>query len=178
MISISWTEADELLLIAAVSALKNAHLTVAIAESCTGGLLASLFTSLPGSSVYFSCGFITYSNVAKEKILHVQPSLLEAFGAVSEETAQAMAQGALAVSGADIAIAVTGIAGPAGGSLQKPVGTVWVAYASNKNNLLTHRLYFPEASRQEVRLLTCRSILKELPPFILSINSKPSSSVL
>lgn len=99
------------------------------AESCTGGLIAASCTELAGSSAWFERGFVTYSNEAKTELLGVPAELIERHGAVSEEVARAMAAGALAHSRADIAVAVTGIAGPTGGSDAKPVGTVWLAWA-------------------------------------------------
>lgn len=102
---------------------------MAAAESCTGGLLGSACTALAGSSAWFDCGFVTYSNEAKTALLGVPAELIAAHGAVSQAVAQAMAQGALARSRARFAVAVTGIAGPTGGTPDKPVGTVWLAWA-------------------------------------------------
>jgi len=99
------------------------------AESCTGGLLAAVCTGLAGSSEWFERGFVTYSNAAKTESLGVPAALIEDHGAVSAEVAQAMAEGALTHSAAQVALAITGIAGPAGGSPEKPVGTVWFAWA-------------------------------------------------
>lgn len=99
------------------------------AESCTGGLIAARCTDLAGSSDWFERGFVTYSNEAKHELLGVDPSLLRQHGAVSEPVAQAMALGALRHSQAQVSVAVTGIAGPSGGSAEKPVGTVWFAWA-------------------------------------------------
>jgi nicotinamide-nucleotide amidase len=101
----------------------NARVTVA--ESCTGGWLAKYLTDVPGSSAWFEYGFISYGDNAKADLLNVAPELLEQHGAVSQEVAEAKVSGALDRSGADIAVAITGIAGPAGGSPDKPVGTVW-----------------------------------------------------
>lgn len=103
---------------------------ITTAESCTGGLIASMLTRIPGSSAAFEAGFVTYSNRMKRDLLAVPEALLEAHGAVSEPVVRAMAEGALARSGADMAIAVSGIAGPEGGSAEKPVGTVWIAWGS------------------------------------------------
>jgi nicotinamide-nucleotide amidase len=100
------------------------------AESCTGGAIAQAVTSVPGSSAWFERGFVTYSNVAKEEMLGVRRETLERFGAVSEETAIEMARGALRRSHATVAVAVTGVAGPAGGTAAKPVGLVCFAWAS------------------------------------------------
>ena len=97
--------------------------TVATAESCTGGLIANRLTNVPGSSEAFTHGWVTYANEAKIGQLHVPAETIETYGAVSEETARAMAEGALAESGSDLAISVTGIAGPSGGTDEKPVGT-------------------------------------------------------
>lgn len=98
------------------------------AESCTGGWIAKVLTDLPGSSAWFECGVVAYSYEAKEALLGVNPHTLEQHGAVSEETAVEMVSGALARSGATIAVAVTGIAGPSGGTPEKPVGMVWIAW--------------------------------------------------
>ncbi len=103
------------------------RLTLAVAESCTGGLIGHRLTNVPGSSEYFLGGLIAYSYLAKEKLLGVQHKTLEAFGAVSEQTAREMARGACRVLGADMAVAVTGIAGPGGATPDKPVGLTWVA---------------------------------------------------
>jgi nicotinamide-nucleotide amidase len=108
--------------------LRDAREAIATAESCTGGWLAKSLTDLPGSSDYFERGWVTYSNEAKQSELAVDGRLLARFGAVSEEVALAMVRGALAASEAQHAVAVTGIAGPAGGSAAKPVGTVWIAW--------------------------------------------------
>ncbi len=102
---------------------------LATAESCTGGLLAAACTDLAGSSDWFDRGFVSYSNAAKADLLAVDPALIAGRGAVSEEVARAMAAGSLERSAADLAVAVTGIAGPAGGSADKPVGLVWLAWA-------------------------------------------------
>ena len=102
---------------------------VTCAESCTGGGIAAAITSVAGSSRWFGAGFVTYSNEHKQQLLGVAPALLEQCGAVSSQVVRAMAQGALRTAGADRAVAVSGVAGPGGGSVEKPVGTVWVAWA-------------------------------------------------
>ncbi len=104
-------------------------LMLATAESCTGGLIAGACTDLAGSSLWFERGFVSYSNAAKIELLGVAPELIERHGAVSEPVARAMASGALVHSAAQVALAVTGVAGPGGGSADKPVGTVWFAWA-------------------------------------------------
>ena len=103
---------------------------LATAESCTGGLIAAACTAVAGSSDWFDRGFVTYSNASKTQMLNVPAGLIQTHGAVSQEVALAMAQGALAQSSAHLAVAVTGVAGPGGGSPNKPVGTVWIATAS------------------------------------------------
>lgn len=110
-------------------ALLQAGLTLATAESCTGGWVACETTSIPGSSQWFERGFVTYTNLAKQEMLGVAASTLQQYGAVSEQTVREMALGALAHSHAQLAVAITGIAGPDGGSKDKPVGTVWLAWA-------------------------------------------------
>src|SRR5262252_681774 len=113
-------------------------LKIATAESCTGGLVAGALTEIPGASDVFDLGFVTYSNAAKQRMLGVAAVILERHGAVSRETAEAMAEGALAVSEADLAVAVTGIAGPDGGTPDKPVGLVHFAAAARDGERL-HR---------------------------------------
>jgi nicotinamide-nucleotide amidase len=103
---------------------------LAAAESCTGGWVAKALTDVPGSSDWFECGYVTYSNAAKERDLKVSAGTLTQFGAVSEQAVREMAEGALRVSGATVALAVSGIAGPGGGTAEKPVGTVWFCAAA------------------------------------------------
>ena len=109
--------------------LRERGLTIAVAESCTGGSIASKFTAMAGASAYFLCGVTAYSNSTKQTILGVRSETIEKYGAVSEQTAREMAEGVRRISGADLAVATTGIAGPTGGSEEKPVGTVWFAVA-------------------------------------------------
>jgi nicotinamide-nucleotide amidase len=113
--------------------LTEQNLSLVTAESCTGGWIAKCCTDIAGSSVWFDRGFVTYSNASKQDMLGVSVESLMKFGAVSQEVVEQMAIGALNNSQADIAVAVTGIAGPDGGSDEKPIGTVWVAWASKKN---------------------------------------------
>lgn len=120
------TEAAE----AAVRALKEAAFTLATAESCTGGLIAESVTRIPGASDVFGFGWVTYANEAKQSQLGVPAATLERFGAVSRETVEVMAEGARQRADADLAVAVSGIAGPGGGTPDKPVGTVWIAWAA------------------------------------------------
>lgn len=110
-------------------------LTLATAESCTGGVIASRFTAMPGASAYFRCGVVAYSNDAKHDVLGVDSETIARCGAVSEEVARQMAEGARRIGGADYAVATTGIAGPAGGSARKPVGTVWIAVATPRHTV-------------------------------------------
>jgi len=133
---------------------------VCTAESCTGGLIAKTFTDLAGSSDWFERGFVTYSNEAKHEMLAVPVSIIEDYGAVSEPVAAAMAKGALRHSHADFAIAVTGVAGPGGGSAEKPVGTVWIAVASTEQ--LVARLYQFDGGREAVRNATLIAALELL----------------
>lgn len=133
---------------------------VCTAESCTGGLIAKTFTDLAGSSDWFERGFVTYSNAAKNEMLAVPASLIEDYGAVSEAVATAMASGALRHSKADYSIAVTGVAGPGGGSDDKPVGTVWIAVASAEQ--MVARRYQFDGDRQAVRAATMQTALAML----------------
>jgi nicotinamide-nucleotide amidase len=133
---------------------------VCTAESCTGGLIAKTFTDLAGSSDWFERGFVTYSNDAKNEMLAVPASLIEDYGAVSEAVATAMASGALRHSKADYSIAVTGVAGPGGGSDDKPVGTVWIALASAEQ--MVARRYQFDGDRQAVRAATMQTAIELL----------------
>ena len=133
---------------------------VCTAESCTGGLIAKTFTDLAGSSAWFDRGFVTYSNAAKSEMLGVPPSVIEDYGAVSEAVANAMASGALRHSAADYAVAVTGVAGPDGGSAEKPVGTVWIGVASRDQAIA--RLHLFDGDRQAVRDATLNAAIEAL----------------
>ena len=129
-----------------IDLLKKANAKLTTAESCTGGLIASLITEVAGASQVFEAGVVSYSNAIKESVLNVSAADLEVHGAVSEPVVRQMALGALAISHADYAIAVSGVAGPDGGSEDKPVGTVWVAWG-HKENIKTSQLYLPVARK-------------------------------
>jgi nicotinamide-nucleotide amidase len=132
--------------------------TLATAESCTGGYIAHRLTNVPGASAVFLAGYVTYANEAKTRTLGVEAALLAAHGAVSAPVARAMAEGARAASGATHAVATTGIAGPAGGSAEKPVGTVFVALASGDAETHVERLFFP-TDRERFKELTAQAAL-------------------
>jgi nicotinamide-nucleotide amidase len=138
---------------------RRKRLTVATAESCTGGLVAGALTDIAGSSDVVERGFVTYSNAAKETMLGVPSSVLERFGAVSRDTAEAMARGALAHAPVELAVAITGIAGPGGGSPGKPVGLVHFAAATHAGAMLHRERRFGDVGRAEVRR---RSVLEAL----------------
>ena len=141
-------------------ALKRKRWMLAVAESCTGGGIANACTAIPGSSEWFERGFVTYSNRAKTEMLSVPAELIERHGAVSEEVARAMAEGALIYSHADVALSVTGIAGPGGGSLHKPVGTVWIA-CGGKGLQVASKKYQFNGDRSAVRLESTASALAQ-----------------
>lgn len=133
---------------------------LATAESCTGGMIAAACTDLAGSSQWFERGFVTYSNAAKTEMLGVPAALIEAHGAVSEPVARAMAEGAVAHSRAQVSVAVTGVAGPTGGSAEKPVGTVWLAWGVD-GQIYSELRHFP-GHRAAVRTATARHALTRL----------------
>jgi nicotinamide-nucleotide amidase len=132
--------------------LRDAGLMVATAESCTGGLVAGVLTEIAGSSAVFERGFVTYSNEAKTEILGVPRDLIESHGAVSEEVAKSMAIGAIAASRADLAVSITGIAGPGGGSTDKPVGLVYFGAMRRGAKIIHREMRFGEIGRHQVRL--------------------------
>lgn len=141
------------------------NITLATAESCTGGLIGAAITSISGSSKPFKGGIIAYDNAVKTKLLGVSPSVLGKYGAVSQKTAERMAAGAIERLGVDIAISVTGIAGPGGGSEDKPVGTVWMGLAVKTDDKIkvTATLHnFGDIGRNKVRDVTCYEALKAL----------------
>ncbi len=136
---------------AILAACKQHGTKLATVESCTGGLLSAMLTELPGSSDMFTHGFITYANEAKTEMVGVDAALIQHHGAVSEAVARAMAEGALRAAGADISISITGVAGPGGGSVNKPVGTVHFACAmKGKPTIHSHKIF--AGDRGEIRL--------------------------
>lgn len=157
-----------------LSALNEKQLTLTTAESCTGGLIASEITKISGASSVFEAGFVTYSNSIKEKLVAVDSAILNEHGAVSEQCVKAMVRGAIATSGADIGVAVSGIAGPNGGSEQKPVGTVWIAWGSAENLKTTcllitgHRQYFQHSVANIALDLVRRFLIgnEEIPHYV------------
>jgi nicotinamide-nucleotide amidase len=141
---------------------RTKNLTIATAESCTGGLVAATLTEIPGSSDVVERGFVTYSNAAKSQMLGVPAGVIARFGAVSRETAEAMAQGALAYSPATLAVSITGIAGPGGGSPDKPVGLVHFAAAARGGALVHHEGRYGDIGRVQVRRVSVKQALAML----------------
>ena len=137
-------------------------LTVATAESCTGGLIAGALTDIAGSSAVVDRGFVTYSNTAKHEMIGVSEETLGRFGAVSKETALEMVEGALKAAGTSLAVAVTGIAGPGGGSPEKPVGLVHLAAASKTGKRIHREMRYGDLGRTAIRLATVRTALEML----------------
>ena len=154
--------AVEALAYRAVTELAARGLTVATAESCTGGLIAGVLTEITGSSSVVDRGFVTYSNEAKQQMIGVKAETLARVGAVSRETALEMAEGALKTADTDLAVAVTGIAGPGGGSAEKPVGLVHLATASRTGKTLHREMRYGDLGREGVRLATVKTALTML----------------
>lgn len=152
---------DDAILLAAenlLAAARGAGVMLATAESCTGGLIAGALTAIPGSSDVVDRGFVTYTNEAKQEMLGVPGAMLARHGAVSEPVARAMAEGALARSRAGLTVAVTGVAGPGGGSAEKPVGLVWFGVAGAGRETLAERQVFP-GDRAAIRRATVERAL-------------------
>jgi nicotinamide-nucleotide amidase len=143
------------------NALTKKKFRIALAESCTGGLVCQHLTNIPGSSVWFDRGFVTYSNESKIELLKVSQDTLLKFGAVSKEVASEMALGALNESHAQIALSITGIAGPSGGSIEKPVGTVFFAIAYQNKIIFNASKVFP-GSRENIRESSCLFALNQV----------------
>ena len=141
---------------------RRTGVTLATAESCTGGLIAAVLTEIPGSSDVVDRGFVTYSNVAKSECLGVDPAVIDRDGAVSEAVARLMAEGALAHSRADRAVAVTGVAGPGGGTAAKPVGLVHLAVAVRDGATSHREIRLGQRTRSEIRLATVATALEML----------------
>ena len=150
-----------------VEANRKAARRIAVAESCTGGLVSAAITEIPGSSDVFEAGYVTYSNASKIHELHVSEDVVDTFGSVSVATAWAMARGALAASEADVAVAITGIAGPGGGSPSKPVGTVVFALAerdADPAEIVADQKLFKDEGRAAIRLQAALCALDLLVP--------------
>lgn len=145
-----------------LDALKSEGKMIVTAESCTGGLICGTLTEIAGSSDAVDRGFVTYSNEAKTELLGVPSGLISEVGAVSKEVAVAMAEGALARSKADISVSVTGIAGPGGGSEEKPVGTVHIAVAEKQKSTRHFHCWFADRGRQSIRLETVQTALSSV----------------
>lgn len=142
-------------------ALKERGLKLVTAESCTGGGVSFWITSIPGSSAWFERGFVTYSDLSKTEMLGVKPVTLNKFGAVSEQAAREMAEGALRHSRADVSISITGIAGPSGGSVDKPVGSIWIAWAKREAKTVAKCYHF-SGNRQKIRLQVIEEALDKV----------------
>lgn len=138
---------------------------IATVESCTGGWIAEALTSVAGSSEWFERGFVTYSNEAKQELVGVGTETLLQYGAVSREVAREMSQGGIRASRADISVAVTGVAGPSGGSAQKPVGTVWLAWADRNGGEVQEQCLF-DGDRHRIRLATVERALNGVLEFV------------
>jgi nicotinamide-nucleotide amidase len=149
-----------------LAAARDKGLKIATAESCTGGLITGLLTEIPGSSDVVERGFVTYSNLAKEEMLGVSPATLRQHGAVSEAVARAMAEGAIRQSTAQLSVAVTGVAGPGGGTDEKPVGLVHIAAARAGAATLHRECRFGDIGRSDVRLKTVAAALALLSQLV------------
>jgi nicotinamide-nucleotide amidase len=150
-----------------IEKLRKLHLHLATAESCSGGLLAAAVTDIPGASDVFDCGVISYSNEMKINVLNVDGDIIKAYGAVSRETAQAMATGVKFLAHADLALATTGIAGPSGGTPDKPLGLVYIALG-DKTDCLVEEYHFL-GNRAEIRQQTVACALKMLDTYLNTI---------
>ncbi|CAN5362924.1 CinA family protein [soil metagenome] len=148
-------------------ALRERAASIVTAESCTAGLIAKQLTDVGGSSAWYDRGFVTYSNAAKTDLLGVDAALIDTHGAVSQAVARAMAAGALVRSSASIAVAVTGIAGPGGAVQGKPVGTVWIAWASRSGSMVEHLHHF-DGDRQTVRARAAAAALEGICNLVMS----------
>ncbi len=156
-----------------VKLLKQKHLTIATAESCTGGMLSACLTSVDGASAVFECGLCTYSNRIKEQLLHVPAQILNEYGAVSAQTARAMLDGIQMVSQADLCVSVTGIAGPQGGTAEKPVGTVYVGFLYRQQpRVFLLKLWNADGSGREFnRRMTVAFVLRTIEKLLMEENA-------
>ena len=148
-----------------VKLLTEKNLKIATAESCTGGPIAKLITDRAGASMCFECGFVTYSNEIKIRVLGVDAEIIEKYGAVSSQTAKQMCEGARLKSGADIALSVTGIAGPSGGSAQKPVGLVYIGICGDFGT--DTKKYLFSGTRDEIRSQTAEKAIQIIHDYIV-----------
>jgi nicotinamide-nucleotide amidase len=151
-------------------ALRARNLTLATAESCTGGLIAAAITDISGSSAWFDRGFVTYSNHAKREMLGVHPKTLEMHGAVSEAVVKEMAEGAISASDAQVSVAVSGVAGPGGGSAAKPVGLVCLAWGMERHETRADSTHC-EGDREAVR---CRAVILALEGILAMLSAAPA----
>jgi len=147
-----------------IETLKKKNVTISTAESCTGGLISKLITDIPGSSEVFIGGIVSYSNEMKMKWLGVTKETLEKYGAVSENTVKEMLEGILRQTGSDFAVAISGIAGPTGGTAEKPVGTVFIGVASH-DQMIVKKFVF-KGSRETVRMKSAEKVLKLIPKLL------------
>lgn len=169
--SVVFGEGADTLASVVVNRLKEAGQTVTVAESCTGGLIASQLTAIPGASAVFEAGFVTYANTAKTAILGVRAESLEKYGAVSEQVVREMAIGALERTSADYVVAVSGIAGPDGGTAEKPVGTIWIAWGG-RFDIKVRKLFYP-AERRFLQALVSAYALDLIRREVLGITEMP-----
>ncbi len=144
--------------------LRKKNLTLSVAESCTGGLISNLITNVNGSSNYFERGYVVYSNRSKIELLDVSEEIIKSYGAVSSRSAIAMAEGAKRKSGTDIGLSVTGISGPTGGTLEKPVGLVYIAVAGDKKT--DWKEFRFKGRREEIKLKSAKEALKYLRDYL------------
>ena len=147
--------------------LRNKKLTLSVAESCTGGLISNMITNFDGSSGYFERGYVAYSNKSKIELLDVPEEIIKSYGAVSSHSAIAMAEGVKRKSGTDIGLSVTGIAGPGGGTIEKPVGLVYIAVAGNKKTECKE--YKFKGERLKIKSESAKAALKDLRDYIISV---------
>ena len=142
------------------------RLTICTAESCTGGLISKLFTDNSGSSEWFDCAFVTYTNNAKQQMLGVNPITIESSGAVSQPTVIEMSEGAINKSNSNVSIAISGVAGPSGGTKEKPVGMVWVSWSGKSYETLAQCFYF-DGDRESIRFQAAKAAIQGAVKYIV-----------